>query len=492
MPGVHADLGQPGGGRRHSAQRRLARPRPGSRPPSRRRRRWSTPLRRGRCRGRLQRDPPREQLRLEQSRRTRSPVRCRGHAKNASATASSPASAPVCDTASRAPASERPSLYATTGLPSLGRGAREGRPGRPRWTGSRGTARSSRPPGRRRRQGRSRRVRGRARCPPRPCRRSRGPSRHRARAALRGRCRTARRRRRHRPGAGARRKPRCRSAPARRQRRRRRGCSGRAAAAPTRRGSRAAAARRRSPSGVPARKPSATTVATVTPSSAHSRTASTAASAGVRIERVLGHRRQLAQRRPGPLAEHGLARRVDRIDLTVPAVPAQELQRPRRSPCRGRPMHRRARPTAARTAPSRAADPPQRARDGEPAAEHVLGDPVLQDLDRPAGDHPAAGAAEAVLDEAVVAEAGGAHRLHRDVGGEEAGLVRRELGHRGLGRGGQPVAVAVARRRVRAAAAPTRASPRRRRTSTADPGTRPADVRTARGSGRSSLATSKA
>ena len=76
------------------------------------------------------------------------------------------------------------------------------------------------------------------------------------------------------------------------------------------------------------------------------------------------------------------------------------------------------------------------------AVEDALGDPCLQDLDGAAGDHPAAGAAHAVIDQGRLAEAGAAHYLHRLVGGEEPGLVAGDLGERGLlARGQTPVGV---------------------------------------------------
>src|SRR6185503_13445049 len=76
------------------------------------------------------------------------------------------------------------------------------------------------------------------------------------------------------------------------------------------------------------------------------------------------------------------------------------------------------------------------------AAEHAFGDAVLEDFDRAAGDHPAAAAAQAVLDERLLAVAGGAHDLQRFVRRIEAGLVAGELGERGvLGRGQAAVGV---------------------------------------------------
>src|SRR5215213_8573653 len=68
----------------------------------------------------------------------------------------------------------------------------------------------------------------------------------------------------------------------------------------------------------------------------------------------------------------------------------------------------------------------------EAAVEHVLGDAVLQHLDRAAGDHPAAAAPHAIFDERRLAIAGRAHDLHRLVRDLEAGLIAGGLRHRGL------------------------------------------------------------
>src|SRR6185436_2283501 len=74
----------------------------------------------------------------------------------------------------------------------------------------------------------------------------------------------------------------------------------------------------------------------------------------------------------------------------------------------------------------------------EAAVEHVLGDAVLQHLDRAAGDHPAAAAPHAVLDQRLAAVAERAHRLYRLMRDLEAGLVAGGLRHRGLVGGGEP------------------------------------------------------
>src|SRR5688572_6909721 len=69
---------------------------------------------------------------------------------------------------------------------------------------------------------------------------------------------------------------------------------------------------------------------------------------------------------------------------------------------------------------------------GKAAPENALGDAVLEDLDRAAGDHPAAAAAHAVLDQLFLAVAQAAHDLQRFVGDVEAGAVAVSLGDRGL------------------------------------------------------------
>src|SRR5262245_17750667 len=48
----------------------------------------------------------------------------------------------------------------------------------------------------------------------------------------------------------------------------------------------------------------------------------------------------------------------------------------------------------------------------EPAVEDVLGDAVLEHLDRAASDHPAAASPHAVFHQRLAAVAGGAHHLH--------------------------------------------------------------------------------
>src|SRR5262245_49342448 len=66
------------------------------------------------------------------------------------------------------------------------------------------------------------------------------------------------------------------------------------------------------------------------------------------------------------------------------------------------------------------------------AAENALGDAVLEDLDRAAGDHPAAAAARAILDQLLLAVAHGAPDLERLVRHVEAGPVAVGLGDRRL------------------------------------------------------------
>src|SRR5262245_6860431 len=66
------------------------------------------------------------------------------------------------------------------------------------------------------------------------------------------------------------------------------------------------------------------------------------------------------------------------------------------------------------------------------AAENALGDAILEDLDRAAGDHPAAAAARAVFDQLLLAVAHRAHDLQRLVRHVEAGPVAVRLGDRRL------------------------------------------------------------
>src|SRR5687768_1723123 len=61
------------------------------------------------------------------------------------------------------------------------------------------------------------------------------------------------------------------------------------------------------------------------------------------------------------------------------------------------------------------------------ALEHGFGDAVLEDLDRAAGDHPAAAAAQAVFDQLFLAVAEPAHDLQRLARHVEAGLVAERL-----------------------------------------------------------------
>src|SRR5207237_3800993 len=75
---------------------------------------------------------------------------------------------------------------------------------------------------------------------------------------------------------------------------------------------------------------------------------------------------------------------------------------------------------------------------GKAAPEDAFGNTVLEDLDRAAGDHPAAAAAQAVLDERFLAVAHAAHHLQRFVRHVEAGLVAIGLGDGGFFRRWQP------------------------------------------------------
>src|SRR5688572_7781940 len=79
--------------------------------------------------------------------------------------------------------------------------------------------------------------------------------------------------------------------------------------------------------------------------------------------------------------------------------------------------------------------------------EDDLRQAVLHHLDRAAGDHPAARAAHAVLDQRLLGVAEAAHDLQRLVGDVEAGLVAHELGDGGLVRR-REAAVGVGRRAV--------------------------------------------
>src|SRR5579871_4613215 len=68
----------------------------------------------------------------------------------------------------------------------------------------------------------------------------------------------------------------------------------------------------------------------------------------------------------------------------------------------------------------------------EPAVEYMLGNAILENLDRAAGDHPAARAPHAIFDQRLAAVAERAHGLHRFAGDLEARLVAGSLGDRGL------------------------------------------------------------
>ena len=62
----------------------------------------------------------------------------------------------------------------------------------------------------------------------------------------------------------------------------------------------------------------------------------------------------------------------------------------------------------------------------------MLGNPVFHDLDRAAGDHPAAAAPHAPFRQIFLAVAGRTHDLDRVARHLEADLIARRLGDRGL------------------------------------------------------------
>ena len=130
---------------------------------------------------------------------------------------------------------------------------------------------------------RFRRARDRPRCRPKPGRRSRRRAPCRARAARRSGCRCGRRRRCARPASPARRRRRSPSAWPCCAGRPRRGSKGRRGGCRCARRSRAGGFRAPVPRAPVSAKPSASTVATLTPRRPHSSTASTAASVGVTI-----------------------------------------------------------------------------------------------------------------------------------------------------------------------------------------------------------------
>ena len=112
--------------------------------------------------------------------------------------------------------------------------------------------------------------------------------------------------------------------------------------------SRAAALRARSPSAPASAKPSASTVAILTPIRPHSATASIAASVGGHDVGVVGHFRQFGERRPGAFAQDALASRIDRIDAARHSPPAADISAAARRSSVRRPTARRSRPSAAR------------------------------------------------------------------------------------------------------------------------------------------------
>src|SRR5262245_32409409 len=68
----------------------------------------------------------------------------------------------------------------------------------------------------------------------------------------------------------------------------------------------------------------------------------------------------------------------------------------------------------------------------EAAIEHVLGDAVLENLDRAAGDHPATATPHAIFHQRRATVTGGAHDLHGLVRDLEADLVAGCFRYRGL------------------------------------------------------------
>src|SRR5438045_5949345 len=84
---------------------------------------------------------------------------------------------------------------------------------------------------------------------------------------------------------------------------------------------------------------------------------------------------------------------------------------------------------------------------GKAPLENYFGEPVFQHLERPAGNHPAARASEAVLDQGVARISQPAHALHRFVTDIEACLIAEELRNRCLIRR-REAAVAVGSRPV--------------------------------------------
>src|SRR4029453_13538839 len=83
----------------------------------------------------------------------------------------------------------------------------------------------------------------------------------------------------------------------------------------------------------------------------------------------------------------------------------------------------------------------------ETALEQVLGDAVLEDLNRAAGNYPSAAAPHAPFPQIVLAIAGRAHDLDRFVRRFESGLVAGRLGNSGF-IGGREPAIGIARRAV--------------------------------------------
>src|SRR6185437_14212000 len=59
----------------------------------------------------------------------------------------------------------------------------------------------------------------------------------------------------------------------------------------------------------------------------------------------------------------------------------------------------------------------------ERAFKNTFSDPVFKDLDRSAGDHPAAAFAETIFDQRLLGIAHAAHHLHRFAADVEAGLI---------------------------------------------------------------------
>ena len=154
-------------------------------------------------------------------------------------------------------------------------------------------------------------------------------------------------------GAGARRRRRWRSASACRAGSPRRGSTARRCEVPVRPTTSRNCATRAKPAAPASVKPSASTVATFTPSRPHSCTASTRGLRPGHDIGVLRHLRQRRERWPGALPQHRVAPPIDRIDASRIARAADISAAGRRS-CPRHSIGRRSRSSAARAAPARA------------------------------------------------------------------------------------------------------------------------------------------